>query len=149
MKLVSLVRVAFYLATHDEDTYFVSPDTQQLDLNEHLESRRPDGWVLKEGQIYRDEISADRPDRQAFAQLMGNAMRKRFDLVLIHRLDRLALTATGLLQIIDQLRKLKVSVVSVSDNFDTRRHDHSLTLSNLRMIMEAEGTSLRATARAS
>jgi len=139
MKSVFSLRIAFYLAIDDRDSCFTSNDQQEDQLRPFLEDRKPDGWILEEGRIYRDELTQEQTTRTDLERLLDAAESGGIDLVLVHRLDRLATSAITLIRIIYRLREAGVSVVSLSENFDTRRHDHWLTVCNFRTLLIVEG----------
>ncbi len=139
MKPITTLRVALYLASDDGDCCLLSPQQQEDELQDYLEERGPDGWTLEARHIYCDTLEEKDTHRPGLTRLLYAAAGGHIDLVLVHRLDRLAPSAAGLLRIIGELDARDVAVVSVNERFDTRRHDHRLTLSNYGTLLALEG----------
>lgn len=71
---------------------------------------------------YRDDgVSGTIPlhERTEGRRLLGDACRKRFDVVLVYRLDRLARKTPLLLSICEQLEHMGIGVRSMTETFDT------------------------------
>ncbi len=108
----STPRVAIYarVSTTDQST-----DSQLLDLRRYVSER---GWnIFRE---YVDEgISGTKDNRPALNELMNDAKKRRFDVVLVWRFDRFARSTTHLLLSLEQFRNLGVDFVSYQENIDT------------------------------
>jgi len=67
--------------------------------------------------------TTDTPARASVAQalyrLMGDARKRRFDCVVVWRLDRFARSTKHLLLAIDEFRSLGIQFIKLSENIDT------------------------------
>ncbi len=108
----STPRVAIYARVSTTDQ---SPDSQLLDLRKYVLDR---GW-----QIYRefvDEgISGTKDSRPALDQLMDDARKRRFDVVLVWRFDRFARSTKHLILALEEFRNVGIDFVSYQENIDT------------------------------
>jgi len=108
----STPRVALYarVSTTDQST-----DSQLLDLRRYTRERN---WhIFKE---YCDNgVSGTKDSRLALNELMNDAKKRRFDVVLVWRFDRFARSTTHLLLSLEQFRNLGVDFVSYQENIDT------------------------------
>ncbi len=108
----STPRVALYarVSTTDQST-----DSQLLDLRRYFSER---GWdIFKE---YVDEgISGTKDSRPALNELMDNAKKRRFDVVLVWRFDRFARSTRHLINALEEFKNLKIDFVSYQENIDT------------------------------
>ena len=108
----STPRVAIYarVSTTDQST-----DSQLLDLRRYVTDR---SW-----QSYKEfcdkGISGTKDSRPALDQLMSDAKKRKFDIVLVWRFDRFARSTTHLLLSLEQFRNLGVDFVSYQENIDT------------------------------
>ncbi len=108
----STPRVALYarVSTSDQST-----DSQLLDLRRYVSER---GWnIFKE---YVDEgISGTKDSRPALNELMNDARKRRFDVVLVWRFDRFARSTKHLILALEEFKNLGVDFVSFQENIDT------------------------------
>ncbi len=105
-------RVAIYcrVSTLDQST-----DSQLLDLRRYTNEMR---WnVYKE---YCDNgISGSKDSRPALNELMNNAKKRKFDVVLVWRFDRFARSTKHLILALEEFRNLGIDFVSYQENIDT------------------------------
>jgi len=108
----STPRVAPYarVSTTDQST-----DSQLLDLRRYVRER---GWnIFKE---YVDEgISGTKESRPALNELMNDAKKRRFDMVLVWRFDRFARSTKHLILALEEFKNLGIDFVSYQENIDT------------------------------
>jgi len=108
----STPRVALYarVSTSDQST-----DSQLLDLRRYVRER---GWnIFKE---YVDEgISGTKDSRPALNELMNDAKKRRFDVVLVWRFDRFARSTKHLILALEEFKNLGIDFVSYQENIDT------------------------------
>jgi len=108
----STPRVALYarVSTTDQST-----DSQLLDLRRYVSER---GWnIFKE---YVDEgVSGTKDSRPALNELMDDARKRRFDVVLVWRFDRFARSTKHLILALEEFRNLGIDFVSYQENIDT------------------------------
>jgi len=108
----STPRVALYarVSTTDQST-----DSQLLDLRRYVSERSWD--FFKE---YVDEgISGTKDSRPALNELMNNAKKRRFDVVLVWRFDRFARSTRHLINALEEFKNLGIDFVSYQENIDT------------------------------
>jgi len=108
----STPRVALYarVSTTDQST-----ESQLLDLRRYVRER---GWdSFKE---YVDEgISGTKDSRPALNELMNDAKKRRFDVVLVWRFDRFARSVKHLILALEEFKNLGIDFVSFGENIDT------------------------------
>jgi len=108
----STPRVALYarVSTTDQST-----DSQLLDLRRYTQERN---WhVFRE---YTDNgISGTKDSRPALNELMNDAKKRRFDVVLVWRFDRFARSTKHLILALEEFKNLGIDFVSYQENIDT------------------------------
>ncbi len=108
----STPRVALYarVSTTDQST-----DCQLLDLKRYVSER---GW--NSFKDYVDEgISGTKDSRPALNELMNDAKKRRFDVVLVWRFDRFARSTKHLILALEEFKNLGIDFVSDQENIDT------------------------------
>jgi DNA invertase Pin-like site-specific DNA recombinase len=91
------------------------PETQLLDLRQLAAQRG-----LEIAQEYIDHgFSGARARRPALDELMSDARRGRFEVVLVWAADRLARSTRHFLEILDELNRLNLEFVSFREQLDT------------------------------
>ncbi len=104
-------RAALYLRVSTADQNL---DTQLLDLRNMAAQRGLDSVAE-----YSDKISGTKAKRPGLDQLMADARRGRFDVVMVWASDRLARSVKHFLETLDELNRLGVEYVSFRENLDT------------------------------
>jgi len=90
------------------------PESQLYDLQQ-LASQR--GYeVVKQ---YTDRISGAKARRPALDELLADARRRRFDVVIVWAFDRMARSVRHFLEVLDELNRLDIEFVSYRENIDT------------------------------
>ena len=89
-------------------------ETQLYDLRELAKQRRYE--IARE---YTDTISGAKTKRPGLDQLLADARRHRFDLVLVAAFDRVARNVRHFLEVLDELSHLNIEFVSLRENIDT------------------------------
>ena len=89
-------------------------ETQLLDLRELAKQRGLE--IVRE---YSDVISGAKSKRPGLDQLMSDARRHRFDVVLVAAFDRIARNVRHFLEVLDELSQLNVQFISMRENIDT------------------------------
>jgi DNA invertase Pin-like site-specific DNA recombinase len=90
------------------------PETQLHDLRQMAAQR---GYEIV--QEYTDKISGVKARRPGLDQLMHDARRGRFDVVLVWASDRIARSVKHFLEVLDELNRLNIEFVSFRENIDT------------------------------
>ncbi len=105
-------RVAIYCRVSTLDQ---SNDSQLLDLKRYIQER---GWhIFKE--FCDNGISGTKDSRPALNELMNDAKKRRFDVVLVWRFDRFARSTKHLILALEEFRNLGIDFVSYQENIDT------------------------------
>ena len=90
------------------------PQTQLYDLRQMAQQR---GYEIVEE--YTDTISGARARRPGLDQMMRDARRGRFDVVLVWASDRIARSVKHFLDVLDELNRLNVEFISFREQIDT------------------------------
>jgi DNA invertase Pin-like site-specific DNA recombinase len=104
------MRAAVYarVSTLDQE-----PENQLQELRRYVEAR---GWTVVE---YVDRgVSGSKDRRPALDQLLADAKRRRFDVLVCWRLDRLGRNLRHLITLLDDLHALGVAFVSLAEGID-------------------------------
>jgi DNA invertase Pin-like site-specific DNA recombinase len=104
-------RAGLYLRVSTVDQH---PETQLLDLRQMAAQR---GYEIV--QEYTDRISGAKARRPGLDQMMADARRGRFDVVLVWASDRIARSTRHFLEVLDELNRLNVEFVSFREQIDT------------------------------
>ena len=104
-------RAALYMRVSTLDQH---PETQLLDLRQMASQR---GYQIV--QEYTDKISGTKSKRPGLDQMMADARRGRFDVVMTWACDRIARSTRHFLEVLDELSRLKVEFVSFRESIDT------------------------------
>ena len=104
-------RAGLYMRVSTVDQH---PETQLLDLRQMAAQR---GYEIVAE--YTDKISGTKAKRPGLDQMMTDARRGRFDVVLVWASDRIARSVKHFLEVLDELNRLEVEYVSFRENIDT------------------------------
>jgi len=116
-----------------------NPENQLLALRRYAEARG-----LKIVQFYVDVgQSGGKASRPELDRLMMDARRRKFNVVLVARLDRLARSLKQLVMTLDELRELGISFTSLQEGFDTSTSTGILLFQVVGAIAEFERSLIR------
>ncbi len=105
-------RVALYVRVSTKDQ---SVDMQLNDLDRYSKERG-----FKVFQIYKDNgVSGTKDKRAGLNQLMDDAKKRKFDIVLVWRFDRFARSTKHLVNALYEFRNLSIDFISYQENIDT------------------------------
>src|ERR1700676_324503 len=90
------------------------PETQLHDLRQMAAQR---GYEVV--QEYTDRLSGTKAKRPGLDQMLADARRGRFDIVLVWSSDRVARSVRHFLEVLDELNRIGVEYVSFRENIDT------------------------------
>jgi len=130
------MRTAIYIRVSTEDQ---AKEGYSLEVQkEHLES-----FALREGyevfKVYSDDgISAYSTRRSALQELLADAKAKRFELVIVHKIDRFSRNLKDLLMLVDELSSYGVGFKSATEPFDTTTSAGKLMFQQLGSFAEFE-----------
>jgi DNA invertase Pin-like site-specific DNA recombinase len=89
-------------------------ETQLLDLRQMAKQRGLE--IVRE---YSDVISGAKSKRPGLDQLMSDARRRHFDVLLVAAFDRIARNVRHFLEVLDELNHLNIQFMSLRENIDT------------------------------
>ena len=104
-------RAVLYMRVSSLDQH---PETQLYDLRQMAAQR---GYEVV--QEYTDRISGAKARRPGLDQMMADARRGKFDVVLIWASDRLARSVRHFLEVLDELNRLNIEFVSFREQIDS------------------------------
>ena len=90
------------------------PETQLHELRQMAAQRGYE--IIHE---YTDRISGAKARRPGLHQMMADARRGKFDVVLVWASDRLARSVKHFLDVLDELNRLNIEYISFRENIDT------------------------------
>lgn len=104
---------------------------------------RRQGW--KNPRVYQEKLSRDNPKRTVLNQLLEDARGGKIDVVVIYRMDRLGSRPVYMLQVVEELKHLKIRFISVGDHIDTedKSSKAEILLGFMSTIAGAELSSIR------
>ena len=129
------MRAAIYarVSTLDQE-----PENQLVELRRYVEAR---GWT---GVEFVDKgVSGSKDRRPALDELVGDAKRRRFDVLVCWRLDRLGRNLRHLITLLDELQALGVAFVSLAEGIDATTPAGKLQMHILGAIAEFERERIR------
>lgn len=104
-------RAALYMRVSSLDQH---PETQLLDLRQMAAQR---GYQIV-GE-YTDRISGVKARRPGLDEMMRDARRGKFDVVLVWACDRIARSTRHFLEVLDELNRLSIEFASFREQLDT------------------------------
>ncbi|MFI5287866.1 MAG: recombinase family protein [Candidatus Dormibacteria bacterium] len=135
----SAVRVATYtrISTDEEHQPF-SLEAQAQRLGSYIQSQ--DSWQLVHR--FTDQMSGSTLDRPGLQQAFAYARAKRYDMLLVYRVDRLSRSVRGLAQILEDLDHAGVNFRSATEPFDTGTAAGRMMVQMLGVFAEFERATL-------
>ena len=104
-------RAAFYLRVSTVDQH---PESQLRDLEAMAQQR---GFEIV--QRYTDRITGTKARRPGLDQMLSDARRGQFDVVLVWASDRVARSVRHFLEVLDELNHLGIEFISFREQLDT------------------------------
>ncbi len=103
------MRIACYMRCSTDEKQTVA--SQRTEIEAYLTTRSPRRvrWFEDVGH------SGGRIDRPAFQKLMGDIRRRRFDILVCYRLDRISRSLFDAVHVLDELRRNDVRLVTLAD----------------------------------
>jgi DNA invertase Pin-like site-specific DNA recombinase len=108
----AIARVALYARVSTLNNQ--DPEMQLAELREYAARR---GWQIVE-EFTDQGVSGSKESRPALNRLMSDACRRRFDAVLVWKIDRFGRSLTHLVNSLAELAALGVAFISLRDNLD-------------------------------
>ena len=103
--------VALYIRVSTEEQ---KTDLQLMDLKDYVKRR---GYIIY--MIYEEVISGAAKERQALDQLLEDARKRKFDIVLVWKFDRFARSLKMLVDSLALFQELGIDFISYKENIDT------------------------------
>ena len=132
---MAIIRAAVYARV---STLGQEPENQLQELRRYVEAR---GWTAVE---YTDRgVSGSTDRRPALDQMLADAKRRRFDLLVCWRLDRLGRNLRHLVTLLEELQVVGVTFVSLGECIDCTTPAGKLQLHILAALAEFERGRIR------
>ncbi len=129
------MRIATYTRiSTDEEHQPYSLEAQSQRLASYVDSQ--DGWRI--ARRFSDQMSGATLERPGLQRALAEAQAKRFDLLLVYRVDRLARSVRGLAQVLEQLDQAGVLFRSATEPFDTSSSAGRMMVQMLGVFAEFE-----------
>lgn len=119
-------------------------ENQLIELRRYCEAR---GWRLWK-EFVDTGVSGSKDRRPALDELLAHARRRRFDVVVCWRLDRLGRNLRHLVMTLEELQDLGVGFVSLGEGIDLRTPAGRLQLHILAALAEFERSRIQERVRA-
>ena len=119
---VGPVRCAIYTRkSTDEnlDSDFNSLDAQRESAEAYIHSQRREGWVVLPDRYDDGAYSGATMDRPALQRLLADVRASRVDTIVVYKIDRLSRSLLDFAKLVEELEQFRVSMVSVTQQFDT------------------------------
>jgi len=95
-----------------------SLETQKESLMAYIQAHKYEGWELYD--IYEDAgYSAADLNRPELQRLLNDIRRKKINIVLVYKIDRLTRSPKDFYQLIELFEKYNISFISITERFDT------------------------------
>ena len=134
------MRAAIYarVSTFDQE-----PENQLVELRRYASAR---GWDVKEH--VDNGVSGAKERRPALDALLADAKRRRFDVLVVWRLDRLGRNLRHLIILLEELQALGIAFVSLGEGIDATTPAGKLQMHILGAIAEFERSRIAERVRA-
>jgi site-specific DNA recombinase len=135
------VRCAIYTRKSTEDGLeqnFNSLDAQRESAEAYIISQKSNGWVCVEDRYDDGGYTGGNIDRPAFQRLMADVEAGRVNCIVVYKIDRLSRSLMDFARIMETLERKEVSLVSVTQHFNTTSSMGRLTLNILLSFAQFE-----------
>lgn len=137
----SSVRCAIYTRKSTEENLeldFNSLDAQRESAEAYIASQKHAGWVCIPDRYDDGGFSGGTVERPAFQRLMADVEAGRVDCIVVYKIDRLSRSLMDFARIMESLERHNVSLVSVTQQFNTTTSMGRLTLNILLSFAQFE-----------
>jgi site-specific DNA recombinase len=137
----SAKRCAVYTRKSSEeglDQDFNSLDAQREACEAYIRSQASEGWRLIKTAYDDGGLSGGTMERPALQRLLADIRQKQVDVVVIYKVDRLSRSLMDFLKMIEEFDRLGVSVVAITQQFNTTTSMGRLTLNILLSFAQFE-----------
>lgn len=135
------LRCAVYTRKSSEeglDMEFNSLDAQREAAESFIASQRDEGWVLVRDRYDDGGFSGGTLERPALKRLLADAEDGLVDVVVVYKIDRLSRSLLDFTKLVEVFDRNNVSVVSVTQSFNTKDSMGRLTLNMLLSFAQYE-----------
>lgn len=109
-------------------------ENQVLELKVYCERQ---GWSIYK--VYEDKgVSGSQHDRPALDEMLQDAEKKKFDILVVWKIDRIARSVVHLLEVLTTLRNLGIGFASETESINTESAQGRMLLTFLAGISEFE-----------
>lgn len=141
MEQRSAIRCAIYTRKSSDEGLqqaFNSLHAQREACEAYVRSQAHEGWRLLPERYDDGGYSGASADRPALRRLMADVTARRLDAVVIYKIDRLTRSLLDFARVMEAFEEAQVSVVSITQAFDTRTSMGRLTLNMLLSFAQFE-----------
>lgn len=135
------VRCAIYTRKSTEENLnldFNSLDAQREAAEAYIKSQQSVGWTCLDDRYDDGGFSGGNIDRPAFQRLMADVEDGKVDCIVVYKIDRLSRSLMDFARIMESLEQHGVSLVSVTQQFNTTTSMGRLTLNILLSFAQFE-----------
>lgn len=135
------IRCAIYTRKSTEenlDLDFNSLDAQRESGEAYITSQKSQGWICMADRYDDGGFSGGNTDRPAFQRLMADVEAGRIDCIVVYKIDRLSRSLLDFAKIMEVLDRRSISLVSVTQQFNTTTSMGRLTLNILLSFAQFE-----------
>lgn len=104
----------------------------------YIAARRSDGWVPAPDSYDELAVSARDMNRPVLQRLLADVRQGKIDVVVVYRLDRLTRSMRDFPVLVDLFDQYKVSLVSITENFNTKDAVGRMTLNMMMTFAQFE-----------
>lgn len=140
-KPTAVVRCAIYTRKSTDENLnldFNSLDAQRDAGEAYIKSQQQEGWVCLDERYDDGGFSGGNIERPAFQRLMADVAEGKLDCIVVYKIDRLSRSLMDFARIMETLETNNVSVVSVTQQFNTNTSMGRLTLNILLSFAQFE-----------
>jgi site-specific DNA recombinase len=135
------IRCAVYTRKSSEEGLeqeFNSLDAQREACEAYIASQKQEGWVLVPDYYDDGGHSGGTLERPALQRLLADIGRRRIDVVVVYKIDRLSRSLMDFAKLVDVFDRNKVTFVSITQSFNTTTSMGRLTLNILLSFAQFE-----------
>jgi len=135
------IRCAVYTRKSTEENLeldFNSLDAQREAAEAYIKSQQHEGWVCLDERYDDTGFSGGTIDRPAFQRLLADVEAGGIDCIVVYKIDRLSRSLLDFARIMEVLERKGVSLVSVTQQFNTTTSMGRLTLNILLSFAQFE-----------
>ncbi len=133
-------RIALYVRVSTSDQ---STELQIRELSQFIQAR---GW--DSFKVYEDKATGTNGNRPLLKQLLVDARERKFDVVVIWKLDRLFRSLKDLISTLQEFTDLGIDFISLKDNIDLTTSSGRLMMHMLGAFAEFEASLIKERVRA-